>query len=604
MTQQGQNLDFRHVLAASPALLVVVTPEFRVIEASDAYLSATHRDRTSVIGRSLFEVFPERPGDPDATDQVSIQRSLLTVVRTREPHRIGPLRYDVERANGAFEERYWILKSAPILDAAGEVTAIVHQAEEVTNEVMLERREAAILESITDAFFALDRDWRFTYVNAQAQQILGREAGELDSRIIWDEFPGLLGSEFESMYRLTAADRVPHSLTDFYPDHQRWYEVHAFPGVPDGITVYFRNVTDRVLADQALRSSEERFRKLADRAPVLIWTADAEGKATWFNRPWLQFTGRTMEEELGYGWSQSMHPEDLTLSRQSFAGQPREQDRYALLYRLRRHDGEYRWIREHGVPIFGSDGSFEGYIGSCFDVTDQIQVQAELEARVAERTRELEEAVRESESFNYSIAHDLRAPLRAIASTSRILMDDLGETLSEEHRDWLARQVRNANRLGQLIDELLRLSRLARVDVNREAIDLTEKVRSVVGEIGGGRKVEIQEGMIANCDRALVRTVIENLVGNALKFSPTDSTVRVGETNGVFWVRDEGVGFDMQYAPKLFLPFERLVTEAQFPGTGIGLANVERIIRRHGGRIWAESEPGKGATFYFTLGPG
>jgi PAS domain S-box-containing protein len=602
MTDGALNLDFRHVLAASPALLVVVTPDFRVIEASNAYLSATHKERESIVGRSLFEAFPERPDDPNATDRIGIQESLRTVLKTRRSHRIGPVRYDVERPGGGFEERYWILKSSPVLGSEDEVQAIVHQAEEVTNEIILQRREAAILESITDAFFALDKDWRFTYVNSQAHQVLGREPGDLTGKTLWEEYPGLLGSEFEAMYRRTAEERVPHSLTDYYPDHQRWYEVHAYPGIPDGLTVYFRNASDRILADQALRKSEERFRTLGDRAPVLIWTADASGQATWFNRPWLEFTGRTMEQELGYGWTQGMHPEDLALSRQAFAGQPKEQDRYTLLYRLRRHDGEYRWIREHGVPLVAADGAFEGYVGSCFDVTDQIQVQAELEARVAERTRELEDAVRESESFNYSVAHDLRAPLRAIASTSRILMDDLGPTLSAEHRDWLERQVRNANRLGQLIDELLRLSRLARVDVKRELVDITEKARSVASEIGGGRTVEVQEGMTANCDRALVRTVFENLIGNALKFSPSDSVVSVGETDGVFWVRDRGVGFDMQYAAKLFLPFERLVTEAQFPGTGIGLANVERIVRRHGGRIWAESVQGEGATFFFTLG--
>ncbi|RYG34989.1 histidine kinase, partial [bacterium] len=136
----------------------------------------------------------------------------------------------------------------------------------------------------------------------------------------------------------------------------------------------------------------------------------------------------------------------------------------------------------------------------------------------------------------------------------------------------------------------------------REAIDMTAKAYSVAAELDPTRSVEVAEGMRASGDRNLVRTVLQNLIGNAFKFSPVDSVVTVGQTDDVFWVRDRGIGFDMAYAPKIFLPFERLVTEGEFEGTGIGLANVERIVKRHNGRVWAESEPGHGATFYFTLG--
>ncbi|MGV3617408.1 MAG: sensor histidine kinase [Fimbriimonas sp.] len=241
------------------------------------------------------------------------------------------------------------------------------------------------------------------------------------------------------------------------------------------------------------------------------------------------------------------------------------------------------------------------------DLTHRRLNEERLERAVSDRTMQLQAAVKEAEGFNYSIAHDLRAPLRAMASTSSILLEEAGPSLSEEHRALLVRQKENASRLGRLIDELLRLSRLARAEVKREPLDLTAMVYSVFHDLkeqgrAGDCVLEAQEGMSAQGDVGLIRTVLHNLLGNACKFSPNGGTIRVREQDGVFSVADEGVGFDMAFTPKIFLPFERLVTEAQFEGTGIGLANVERIVRRHGGRVWAESEPGRGSTFFMTLG--
>ena len=231
-----------------------------------------------------------------------------------------------------------------------------------------------------------------------------------------------------------------------------------------------------------------------------------------------------------------------------------------------------------------------------------------LEARVEARTAELRNAVAEAEAFNYSISHDLRTPLRAMVSTSSILLEEAGPALDGEHRELLERQVHNANRLGKLIDELLRLSRLARAEVRRVPLDLAAEARAAFDELArqdrtNGCLFAAPPSLPASGDPELVATVLHNLLGNACKFSPAGGTVRLEEADGVFAVRDEGIGFDMAHATRMFLPFERLVAEGDFPGTGIGLANVERIVRRHGGRVWAESEPGRGAAFFFTLEP-
>jgi len=221
---------------------------------------------------------------------------------------------------------------------------------------------------------------------------------------------------------------------------------------------------------------------------------------------------------------------------------------------------------------------------------------------VKSQTAEIQAALKEAEAFNYSISHDLRSPLRAIAWTSSILLEEAGAFLNEEHVALLERQYVSAKKLGQLIDELLRLSRFGRAEVIRQPLDITRKVKSLVEQLGMRCEVEVQEGMVANADAGLVRTVLQNLLDNACKFSPARGRVFVGQRDGVFSVRDEGIGFDMQFAAKIFLPFERLVADSEFPGTGIGLANVDRIVKRHGGRVWVESEVGQGTTFFFTLG--
>jgi PAS domain S-box-containing protein len=374
-----------------------------------------------------------------------------------------------------------------------------------------------------------------------------------------------------------------------------------------------RDISARKRDEARLIESEERFRVMADTAPVLLWVADPEGRSTWFNRPWLEFTGRKLEEELGYGWCENVHPDDLDIIRRAFRGAYENRQPVEMEYRLRRRDGEYRWILDHGVARFNGDGEFVGYVGSCKDITDRKRAQqaiersnAQLERHVADRTAELTIANQELEGFTYSVSHDLRGPLRAIMATSRILLDECSPKLDAEHIKLLVRQADNAKRLGNLIDDLLKLSRLSRQDISREDVRLDELAAEVADELLARDwpqplTINIQPGLAVRGDQKLLRFVMLNLLENACKFSPEGGDIEVGWKEGAFFVRDPGIGFDMEYVPKIFMPFERLVRDDEFPGTGIGLANVKRIVERHHGRVWAESEPGKGTTFFFTI---
>jgi light-regulated signal transduction histidine kinase (bacteriophytochrome) len=287
--------------------------------------------------------------------------------------------------------------------------------------------------------------------------------------------------------------------------------------------------------------------------------------------------------------------------------------------RLRRHDGEYRWCLNSATPRMGPKGEFLGFIGSVLDITELKRAEEEmrrfnqqLERRVQERTAALLEANKELESFSYSVSHDLRAPLRHIMGFAQLLESRSGESLDATARRHVKTIAEAARQGGKLVDDLLEFSRMGRAELKRATVSLEDVVAEVRRELApeaDGRKVRWRVGELpeVQADPALLRLVFKNLLSNALKYSRTreeaviEVWAREGEGELEVAVRDNGVGFEMQYVDKLFGVFQRLHRPEQFEGTGIGLANVRRIIARHGGRTWAEGAVEQGATFHFTL---
>jgi signal transduction histidine kinase len=243
----------------------------------------------------------------------------------------------------------------------------------------------------------------------------------------------------------------------------------------------------------------------------------------------------------------------------------------------------------------------------------EIRVREAKEAQLRQRTRELEASMHELESFSYSVSHDLRGPLRAIDGFSHALMEDYGHTLDATATGYIERTRAAAQRMGLLIDELLALARMARQDMNLVEVDLSAMVRGVLAHLAqtdphpNPVEIEVEDHVRVRADAALLGIALENLLGNAWKFTAKTAAARIsfrtlpqnGET--LYVVQDNGAGFDMRYVDKLFRPFQRLHAATEYAGSGIGLATVQRIITRHGGRVWAEGEPGQGACFFFTL---
>jgi len=372
--------------------------------------------------------------------------------------------------------------------------------------------------------------------------------------------------------------------------------------------------------ENELRHSEARFRDLTELSSDWFWEQDERYRFTMVSPNVLRYTGLGPEARLELTrWdlpALNLSESDWNAHRAVLEARLPFRD-----FEIRRPDvgGREIWLSVSGMPVFNDAGSFVGYRGVGRDISSRkreekklARINAELEARVARRTAELSRSNQELESFSYTVAHDLRAPLRAILGFGRFLLDDHGDRLPVDALANLRRVLASGAAMERMIDGLLRLSLLARQPVSRASLDIASISRDLIAELAAaepGRVVKFvaPEALPATGDPSLLRIALQNLLGNAWKFTARSSEARieVGRAStakgDAFFVRDNGVGYDMAYAGKLFQVFQRLHSSSEFDGIGVGLATVTRILRLHGGGIWGESAPGAGATFYFTF---
>jgi PAS domain S-box-containing protein len=365
-----------------------------------------------------------------------------------------------------------------------------------------------------------------------------------------------------------------------------------------------------------LRMSEQRYRRIVDTAREGIWELGPDALTTFVNARMAEMLGFSEKEMIGRPASDFMFDEDLADHLKKMdncrRGMPESYER-----RFCRKDGVEVWTIASAIPIANDEHRFMGSISMLTDITERKRAETELrglkddlEIRVEERTSQLQAANSELEAFSYSVSHDLRSPLRAIDGFCHILLDDYADKLDDEGKRLLNVVRDNTGRMGQLIDDMLKFSRTGRTEMTFSKIDMERLALDVVKELqpdDGKVQVEIEHIPPANGDSAMMRQVFVNLLSNAIKFSSTreHAIIKVGGSveggEAVYFVRDNGVGFDMQYSNKLFGVFQRLHGVNEFDGTGIGLAIVKRIVTRHGGRVWAESKLNEGATLYFAL---
>jgi PAS domain S-box-containing protein len=408
---------------------------------------------------------------------------------------------------------------------------------------------------------------------------------------------------------------------------RRWLETHAVPLRDASGNIYAllgvtRDVTENRKAQEALASERNLLRAIIDNLPDHIHVKDRDLRIMLANEAWIKARaagrrelGMTVHDLLSHERALMVDAEDRAVMESGRASVPRE---------TVREDPQYgkRVFLTTKTPLRNPAGHAIGTVAISRDITDlrrrALEVEklnAALEARVAERTAELTAANQELESFAYSVSHDRRAPLRYIEGLAAALQQDYAKRLDATGRDYLERVRAAALRMGYLIEDLLRLSQVTRMELHKSEVDLSALAGEIAEELQRehpGRKVtfRISPGLRARGDRGLLRSALANLIQNAWKFTGTSRTATIEfgarrqDGASVYFVRDDGAGFDMAQAGRLFGAFQRLHAERDFPGTGIGLATVRRVMRRHGGDAWAESEVGKGATFFFTLDSG
>jgi PAS domain S-box-containing protein len=375
-----------------------------------------------------------------------------------------------------------------------------------------------------------------------------------------------------------------------------------------------QDISELRQAEAETRRVSERLQLAAEAGKVGIWDWDISNNVLKWDQAMYTLYGISAEQFAGAyeAWQAGVHPDDRVISDQHIQLALQGKKTFDTEFRVFWPDKSVHFIRAHGVVRRSSTGEPVRMVGTNWDITEIKRAEESIQRlneKLKRRAAEVEEANKELEAFSYSVSHDLRAPLRAISGFSQILMEDHNDKLPPDAQDSLREVYDNARRMGQLIDDLLAFSRLGRQGIKKSKISVETIVRQCVSAMNKDQTIEfhILELPSAFADAALIKQVWHNLIENAIKYSRsrTPPVVEIGAIRGqvdtIYFVKDNGVGFDMQYSHKLFKVFNRLHHQEEFEGTGVGLAIVQRVIGRHGGRVWVNAKPNSGATFFFSL---
>ncbi|HTF05572.1 MAG TPA: ATP-binding protein, partial [Bacteroidia bacterium] len=544
--------------------------------------------REEIVGRGLFDVFPDNPDDPDADGTSNLRQSLKNVIKKKMPDKMQLQKYDIPKPaedGGGFEVRYWDPVNSPVLDQENKVTAIIHRVDDVTEFVT--SREASV-EQARGAFNMLNEKLHLIRKNeARVNHIL------------------------DILLRYTMMDFAEKMDVSETGD-----EVDA---IALGLNTLAEELEHYILqlrkSEEAMAQSNYFLNTILENIPNMVFVKDAKDlRFISFNKAGEDLIGFTREQLLGKN-DYDFFPKEQA---EQFTAKDREVLDEKGYLNIEEEPIETskgaRWLHTQKIAISDSLGKPLYLMGISEDITsrkEQADHIRDLNRNLESNLRQLEAVNKELEAFSYSVSHDLRAPLRAINGYAQMMEEDFGSTLDEEGSRILATIKYNASRMGTLIDDLLTFSRLGRKEIQRSRINMVDLVEGVQIEIGKSIKhnadVRVHQLCEVDGDYALLHQVVFNLVTNAIKYSSKseapviDISCVTKDNEIVFSVKDNGVGFNMQYYSKLFGVFQRLHSSDEFEGTGVGLAIVQRVIAKHGGRVWADGKTGEGATFCFSL---
>ncbi|MBL9024160.1 MAG: PAS domain S-box protein [Myxococcales bacterium] len=476
----------------------------------------------------------------------------------------------------------------------------------------------ALFDASPDGILTVADDGRIVLANQRAEDLFGYERGALRGARVESLMPARFRAGHTHLRESYTKSPRPRpmgtglKLVGTRQDGTEFpLEITLSPMVrgAEALTIAIvRDVTERREAERAIEMAHKEIEDLYDHAPCGYHSLDGEGRFLRINETELRWLDRAREEVIGASFVEHISEASRHFFAEAFARFKQAGSIEGLEMELVRRDGTVFPVLISATAIRDATGTFVSSRSTVVDDTDRRRIMGALRRA----NEELETANKELETFSYSVAHDLRAPLRAVDGFTLIALEDLGEDVPADVKGNLERVRDAARRMGELIDDLLMLSRTTTTELRQQPnVDLSALASSVVKrlrEADTARKVEvtIEPGLSTCGDPKLLLILLENLIGNAWKFTSKKplAHIEVGAEQGDeirYFVRDDGAGFDMSLASKLFQPFQRLHARGQFEGTGIGLATAARVVRRHGGRLWADAAEGRGATFYFTL---
>ena len=657
--------QFRALFENAPGLFLVLEPDLTIVAVTEGYLAATMTKRDEIIGRHLFDVFPDNPSETGASGVRNLSASLARVLKHKTEHRMAVQRYPVRKPakeGGEFEVRYWSPLNSPVVDRDGNVQFVIHRVEDVTDLVRigLQREEqdaraqdleAEILKKTGElgtltALLQAEREARHTEDEfrqlADAMPQLAWMA-KADGWIYWynqrwyeytgttpesmagwgwqsvhdpESLPSVLerwgssiatGKPFEMVFPLRGADgRFRSFLTRGMPmkDDEgkviRWFGTNT-------------DISEQMDAEaKRRRALEERYRWLIESiSDYAIFTLDTKGIVASWNPGAQRLKQYRADEIIGQHFSNFYTDADREKGLPAKVLETAvKTGHYEGEGWRKRKDGSVFWASVLVTPIRNETGELVGFSKITRDITERKQLidtlseySKELELRIQERDR----SYADLEAFSYSVAHDLRTPLRTIQGFTDVVVEDFGDQVPQPAQELLKRVTDAAERMNQLIDDLLQYSRVARGEIRCSRVDIEKVLFEVMQQLGPEARaktaVQVEPGLAAIAHEPTLVTSLLNLVTNALKFYPAGqeagAEVKAFRRNdtAIVSVRDHGIGIDPQYHEKIFHVFERLHTVQEYPGTGIGLAIVERGISRMGGKVRVQSAPGKGSTF-------
>lgn len=595
------------------------------------FISEGCREITGVAPENLIseKVGYDKMIHPD--DQERVRESISSALSRGKPYQLvyritdikGQMRWVTEQGQGIPGPQ----EGFPTM--VGFVYDITDQMK--TREALQESEEifSKFMEYSPIYLYFKDQEGKAIHLSRNFEEMLGRPIEEILGKKMDELFPAEMARTMMEDDQTVIQQGLPVKRTEEL--NGQFFESVKFPikipGKPNLLAGYTIDITERKKAEKELESSINLLNNILESSADAIYVKDVQQRiilcnqayALPLNRHYSECIGKT---DLENGWSPELVRGNPAKGIRGFEAE----DGAALKGEIVHIPDEYVIIGKEGfyfdtikLPLRNRDNEIVGMFGISRNITERKKTEErirglnmELEQRVNERTSQLLTSNRELESFAYSVSHDLRAPLRAIDGFSQLVIQDYQDKLDEEGKIFLSRIRSGAQQMARLIDDILNLSRVTRAEMNLQPVSLTHMANDVVKNLRAEepeRKVEvhIHPDVIVTGDPIMLQSVMENLLRNAWKFTGKHAMARiefgfrVTDAEKVYFVKDDGAGFDMKYADKLFGPFQRLHASGDFPGTGVGLATVQRIISRHGGKVWAKGEPEKGATFFFTL---